>query len=76
MFKLFFCVLLQRVFDIFHNLSVKVYNKLERAIPGFSTVMEKVQAESIEREARRRGKREAEKRAEKELSLGKVEDDE
>ncbi|XP_027175403.1 protein TIC 56, chloroplastic [Coffea eugenioides] len=63
------------LFDIFHNLSVQVYNKLERTIPGFSTVMERVQAESIEREEKRREKREAEKRAEKEKSFGRVEGD-
>ncbi|KAL3536560.1 hypothetical protein ACH5RR_005021 [Cinchona calisaya] len=63
------------LFDIFHDLSVQVYNKLERTIPGFSTVMERVQAESIEKEARRRDKREAEKRAEKESSFGQVEGD-
>ena len=52
-----------------------MYNKLERTIPGFSTVMERVQAESIEREEKRREKREAEKRAEKEKSFGRVEGD-
>lgn len=63
------------LFDIFHDLSVQVYNKLERTIPGFNTVMERVQAVSIEREEKRREKREAEKRAEKEKSFGRLEGD-
>lgn len=58
-----------RLMNIYHDLSAQVYNKLERTIPGFSTVMEKVQTEAIEREAKRMEKRNAEKKAEEEKAL-------
>ncbi|PHT35709.1 Protein TIC 56, chloroplastic [Capsicum baccatum] len=58
-----------RLFEIFHDLSVQVYNKLNRTVPGFGTVMEKVQIDSATRETRRMQKRAAEKRAEEELAL-------
>lgn len=60
---------MQRLFRIFYNLSVQVYNKLESRIPGFSTVMEKVYADSAARDARRKERRAAEKRAEAEKAL-------
>ncbi|XP_077214329.1 histone-lysine N-methyltransferase ATXR3-like protein [Tasmannia lanceolata] len=59
----------KRMFRIFHNLSYRVYNKMERSIPGFNAVAEKVRATAAAREARRKGKRAAEKRAEAELAL-------
>lgn len=67
---------MQRLFQIFYSLSVQVYNKLERTIPGFSTVMEKVQADSIARQNRRKAKRTAQMRAEEGAALfGRVESD-
>ncbi|KAK9291033.1 hypothetical protein L1049_009217 [Liquidambar formosana] len=54
----------KRMFRIFYNLSTRVYNKMVRTIPGFTTVMEKVDANFAERIARRNEKRAAEKRAE------------
>lgn len=66
----------QRVFEIFHNLSVQTYSKLERTIPGFSTIMEKVQADAAEKDAKRKAKRAAEKKAEDEKALlGRVQND-
>lgn len=60
---------LQRLFEIFHNLSVQTYTKLEKTIPGFSTIMEKVQEDAAERNVAREAKRDAEKKAaEKALS--------
>lgn len=59
----------KRLFRIFYNLSVQVYNKLESRIPGFSTVMEKVYADSAARDARRKERRAAEKRTEAEKAL-------
>lgn len=50
----------QRLFRIFCNLNTRVYNKLERTVPGFNTVMEKVRAEV---EAKRARKEEEEKKA-------------
>ncbi|GMH30022.1 hypothetical protein Nepgr_031865 [Nepenthes gracilis] len=65
-----------RMFRIFFNLSVQVYNKLDRTIPGFHEVMDKVQADAAAREAKRREKRAAEKKAEEEKALfGRVQSD-
>lgn len=61
---------MQSVFRIFYNLSTRVYNKLEQKIPGFNTIMEKVQADAAVREARRKERREA-LRAEKQMALDK-----
>ncbi|KAK9124605.1 hypothetical protein Sjap_014207 [Stephania japonica] len=58
-----------RVFKIFYNLSLQVYNKLEQTIPGFSTVMEKVRADSDARDARKKAKRDAQKKIEEEIAL-------
>ncbi|KAH6824711.1 histone-lysine N-methyltransferase ATXR3-like protein [Perilla frutescens var. hirtella] len=55
-----------RLFEIFHNLSVQTYNKLEKAIPGFDEIMVKVQAEAEKKAERRKAKREAEKKANEE----------
>lgn len=55
---------LQRLFKIFYNLNSQVYKKLERTIPGFEKIMEKVQADTEARNARRKEKREAQKKAE------------
>ncbi|XP_052173943.1 protein TIC 56, chloroplastic [Diospyros lotus] len=60
-----------RMFRIFYDLSVKVYNHLARTIPGFSTVMEKVHADAALRDARRKAKREARKKAEDERIFGR-----
>lgn len=59
----------KRMYRIFHNLSYRVYNKLERTIPGFSKVMDKVRADMAERDARRKERREARKRAEAEAAI-------
>ncbi|XP_072975315.1 protein TIC 56, chloroplastic [Typha angustifolia] len=59
----------KRMFRIFYNLSYRVYNKLDRTIPGFNSVMQKVRADSSARDARRKEKREAEKRAEAEAAI-------
>nr|CAD1822053.1 unnamed protein product [Ananas comosus var. bracteatus] len=59
----------KRLFRIFYNLSYRVYNKLERTIPGFNVVMEKVRTDSAARDAQRKAKREAEKRAEAEEAI-------
>ncbi|XP_050212538.1 protein TIC 56, chloroplastic [Mercurialis annua] len=53
----------KRIFRTFYNLSIQVYNKLNRTIPGFDVIMEKVQADSAARDARRKERREAHKRA-------------
>lgn len=62
----------QRLFRVFFNLSTSTYNKLERTIPGFSQVMEKVQVDAAAREARRERRREADKRAEEKARFGDV----
>lgn len=68
---------MQRLFEIFHSLSVQVYSKLERTIPGFSTIMEKVQADAAAKAAKRKEKRAAQKRAEGEMALfGRVQSNE
>lgn len=64
-----FCHYMQTLFNLFYDLSVGVYQKLATTIPGFDKVMEKVQAESIERETKRREMREAQKKAEKEMKM-------
>lgn len=46
-----------------------MYNKLERTIPGFSQVMEKVRADSAARDERRRQRRAAQKRTEAEEAI-------
>lgn len=67
--------LLQRLFEIFHNLSVLTYNKLEKTIPGFSTIIERVQADAAEKSAKRKAKRAAEKKADEEKALGRFQSD-
>lgn len=59
---------LQSLFRIFYNLSYRVYNKLERTIPGFNVVMQKVQADAEARVARRKQKRAAQERAALEMN--------
>ncbi|XP_039145397.1 protein TIC 56, chloroplastic isoform X2 [Dioscorea cayenensis subsp. rotundata] len=59
----------KRMFRIFSNLSYRVYNKLERTIPGFDVVMQKVKADTDTRDARRKERRAAQKRAEKEAAI-------
>ncbi|KAK4342689.1 hypothetical protein RND71_038505 [Anisodus tanguticus] len=58
-----------RLFEIYHDLSVQVYNKMERTVPGFSTVMEKVQIDSAARQAKRKNQRTEQKRAEEEIAI-------
>lgn len=71
-----FAPCLQRMFRIFFNLSTRVYNKMERTIPGFSKIMDKVQADAAARDARRKERREALKRAEFErMIFGRVKKD-
>ncbi|CAL9002882.1 unnamed protein product [Prunus brigantina] len=60
----------KRLYRIFANLSTRVYQKMERTIPGFDKIMEKVQADANARYARRKARREAEKKAALERSLG------
>lgn len=58
------CLLcVQRVFDIFHKLTVLTHKKLERTIPGFRTIVEKAQADAAERRAKRKAERAARKKA-------------
>lgn len=42
---------------------------MERTIPGFDKVMEKVHADATARDARRKGKRAAEKAAEQDIAF-------
>ncbi|TYH77627.1 hypothetical protein ES332_D04G167000v1 [Gossypium tomentosum] len=65
----------KRIFRIFYNLSSQVFNKLDRTVPGFNAIMEKVQADSAARDARRKEKREAQKKAEAEAIYGRREND-
>ncbi|KAA8517731.1 hypothetical protein F0562_015210 [Nyssa sinensis] len=58
-----------RMFEIFYNLSSQVYNKLDRTIPGFSKVMDKVHTDAAMRDAKRKERRNAQKRAEEEIAL-------
>lgn len=60
-----------RLFRIFFNLSTRVYSKLERTIPGFDKVMDKVQEDSSARRERRFRKREEEKKAEERARYGR-----
>ncbi|XP_047982187.1 protein TIC 56, chloroplastic [Salvia hispanica] len=55
-----------RLFEIFHNLSVQTYQKLEKTIPGFDQIMEKVQADAAQKAERRKAKRAAEKKEKEE----------
>ncbi|XP_016504827.1 protein TIC 56, chloroplastic [Nicotiana tabacum] len=65
-----------RLFEIFHDLSVQVYNKMERTVPGFRKVMENVEIDSAARETKREQKRAAQKRTEEEIALfGRVRSD-
>lgn len=61
----------KRLFRTFFNLSTRVYNKMERTIPGFSTIMEKVEADAAARDARRKERREAKKRAERDRAFNR-----
>lgn len=72
---LFLLLCMQRIFRIFYNLSSQVYNKLERTIPGFNAIMEKVQADAAARDARRKERREAQKKAEDGAIYGGTEND-
>lgn len=57
---------MQRLFEIFHNLSVQTYNKLEKTIPGFDKIMEKVQADAAVKAERIKAKRAAQLKAKEE----------
>ena len=46
-----------------------MYNKLERSIPGFDVVMERVRADSEDRYTQRNARRAAQKRAEAEEAI-------
>ena len=68
--QVLFCfVFLQRLLKIYTTLSTKVYEKLSQSIPGFTTVMEKVNADATAREKKRKEKRMLEKKAEQEREL-------
>ncbi|KAK1264462.1 hypothetical protein QJS04_geneDACA010656 [Acorus gramineus] len=56
----------QRMYTIFTNLSFRVYKKMQRTIPGFDEIMEKVAEQNEARLERRREKRAAQKKAEAE----------
>jgi hypothetical protein len=58
--KIFF---LQRLLNLFIYLSTRVYRKMEQTIPGFNTIMEKVEADVAARRARRKAMREARRRS-------------
>ncbi|KAM7262800.1 hypothetical protein ACFE04_000483 [Oxalis oulophora] len=65
-----------RVFEIFYDLSTLVYDKLDRTIPGFRNVMEKVQTDAASRVDKREKLRKEKAQAEKEIALfGRVQDD-
>ena len=71
--RLLWFLYVQRMFDIFYNLSTQVYSKLERTIPGFREVMEKVHPNVAARDAKRKGKRNVQKSTLEEIALfGKV----
>ncbi|XP_043689128.1 protein TIC 56, chloroplastic [Telopea speciosissima] len=53
----------KHVLNVFLKLNYLVYDKLSATIPGFSSVMEKVHAESLSRQASLREKKAAEKAA-------------
>ncbi|KAL1206782.1 Protein TIC 56 [Cardamine amara subsp. amara] len=53
-----------RLFRIFYSLSVRVGQKLERTVPGFDTIMDKVQKDYDTRIARRMKRREEQMREE------------
>ncbi|KAB2612043.1 hypothetical protein D8674_041205 [Pyrus ussuriensis x Pyrus communis] len=46
------------LYNIFTNLRTRVYQKLERTIPGFNKIMEKVHADAAARDARRKARKE------------------
>ncbi|KAH0930971.1 hypothetical protein HID58_008088 [Brassica napus] len=52
----------RRLFRIYYNLSVRVGEKLEKTLPGFNTIMEKVQKDYESRVAKRMKRREQELR--------------
>jgi len=54
---------LQRLLNLFIYLSTRVYRKMEQTIPGFNTIMEKVEADVAARRARRKAMREARRRS-------------
>lgn len=60
---LFLYCVLQRLFRIFYNLSVRVGKKLETTIPGFDKIMEKVQKDYDARLAQRMKRREEQLKA-------------
>lgn len=60
---------MQALFNVVRTAGVRVYRKMARTIPGFDKVMEKVRAEVIERQTKRREIREARKQAEKEMQM-------
>lgn len=60
---------MQLLFNVYRTAGVRVYRKLARGIPGFDKIMEKVRADCIERETKRREIKEARKRAEKEMQM-------
>lgn len=64
------------MFRIYYNLSVRVGQKLQNTIPGFDTIMEKVQKDYDNRIARRMKRREEEIR-EQDLNhiAGRTEED-
>ncbi|KAG9456993.1 hypothetical protein H6P81_001501 [Aristolochia fimbriata] len=60
---------IKRMFRTFYNLSYRVCNKLERTMPGFLSVVQRVQSEAAERHARRNKRREEELRADIDAGL-------
>ncbi|PKA60218.1 hypothetical protein AXF42_Ash008277 [Apostasia shenzhenica] len=61
----------QRMFRIFRKLTLRVYGKLESTIPGFDLVMDKVRVDFFAKEARRKEKKEARKKAMARAAMGK-----
>lgn len=55
---------IMRLYKIFEDLSIQVYKKLDRTIPGFEKIMENIEADAIAREEKKQQKKKAEKQAE------------
>ncbi|XP_074302070.1 protein TIC 56, chloroplastic-like [Silene latifolia] len=60
-----------RLFKIFFHLSTKVYNRLERLIPGFDKVLEQVQEDAVAQNEARLLRRKAEREAEETGKYGR-----
>ncbi|ERN15304.1 hypothetical protein AMTRI_Chr05g60140 [Amborella trichopoda] len=57
----------KRMFRLFHNLTNRVYQKLDRVIPGFKVIMDRVQQDVNEKDKRREEKQSQKKRGFEEI---------